>query len=151
MCLNSNCLYWEAVAWRCSMKKLFLEISQNWQENTCARVYFLIKLQDSTCKSVDLTHIAYIQKQPLAVFCKKDVLKNFAKFLAKHLCQTWNTRPQRETCNFIKKETLAQTFSYEFYEITKNTFFHRTPPAAASVYWDLLTLPWTFFNFLLES
>ena len=31
--------------WRCSVKKLFLEISQNSQENSCARVSFLIKLQ----------------------------------------------------------------------------------------------------------
>ena len=30
---------------RCSIKKVFLEISQNLQENTCARVSFLIKLQ----------------------------------------------------------------------------------------------------------
>ena len=30
---------------RCSVKKLFLEISQNSQENTCTRVSFLIKLQ----------------------------------------------------------------------------------------------------------
>ena len=30
---------------RCSVKKVFLEISQNSQENTCARVSFLIKLQ----------------------------------------------------------------------------------------------------------
>ena len=29
----------------CSVEKLFLEISQNLQENTCARVSFLIKLQ----------------------------------------------------------------------------------------------------------
>ena len=36
-------------------------------------------------------------------------------------------------CNFIKKETLAQVFSCEFCEISKNTFFHRTPPVAASV------------------
>ena len=27
------------------------------------------------------------------------------------------------TYNFIKKETLAQVFSYEFCEISKNTFF----------------------------
>ena len=33
----------EAVAQRCSVKKVFLEISQNSQENTCARVSFLIK------------------------------------------------------------------------------------------------------------
>ena len=31
--------------WRCSVKKVFLEISQNSQENTCARISFLIKLQ----------------------------------------------------------------------------------------------------------
>ena len=34
----------EAVAQRCSVKKVFLEISQNSQENTFARVSFLIKL-----------------------------------------------------------------------------------------------------------
>ena len=30
---------------KCSVEKVFLEISQNLQENTCARVSFLIKLQ----------------------------------------------------------------------------------------------------------
>ena len=35
----------EAVARRCSVKKVFLEISQNLQENACARVSFVIKLQ----------------------------------------------------------------------------------------------------------
>ena len=38
----------EAVAWRCSIKKVFLEILQNSQENTCGRVCFLIKLQTYT-------------------------------------------------------------------------------------------------------
>ena len=31
--------------------------------------------------------------------------------------------PESEACNFIKKETLAQVFSWEFCEISKNTFF----------------------------
>ena len=35
----------EAVVQRSSVKKMFLEISQNLQENTCVRVTFLIKLQ----------------------------------------------------------------------------------------------------------
>ena len=35
----------EAVAQSCSLKKVFLEISQNLQENTCARASFLMKLQ----------------------------------------------------------------------------------------------------------
>ena len=35
----------EAVVQRCSVKKVFLKISQNSQENPCARVSLLIKLQ----------------------------------------------------------------------------------------------------------
>ena len=35
----------EAVAQGCPIKKVFLEVSQNSQENTCARVSFLIKLK----------------------------------------------------------------------------------------------------------
>ena len=35
----------EAVVQRCSVKKVFLKISQNSKENTCSRVSFLIKLQ----------------------------------------------------------------------------------------------------------
>ena len=65
-------------------KKVLLEISQNSQENTCARVSFLIKLK-------------------------------------------------AKACNFIKKETLAQVFSREFFKISKNTFFHRTPLLAVSM------------------
>ena len=42
----------EAVVHRCSMKKVFLEISQNSQENTCARASFLIKLSAVLKKSL---------------------------------------------------------------------------------------------------
>ena len=58
------------------------------------------------------------------VFCKKRVLRNFAKFTGKRLCHSLFLN------NFIKKET--QVFSCEFCEISKNTFIHRTPPVAAS-------------------
>ena len=37
------------------------------------------------------------------------------------------------SCNFIKKETLAQVFSCEFFEISKNTSCYRTPLVAASL------------------
>ena len=33
----------EAVSLKCSVKKVFLEILQNSQEHTCAKVYFFIK------------------------------------------------------------------------------------------------------------
>ena len=44
---GSDCsgLTTETVARRCSVKKVFLEIPQNSQENTCARDSFLINLQ----------------------------------------------------------------------------------------------------------
>ena len=64
-------------------KKVSLKISQNSQENICARASFLLKFQ------------AY-------------------------------------TCNFIKKETLTQVFSYEFCEIFKNTIFIEQPWATPS-------------------
>ena len=35
------------------------------------------------------------------------------------------------------KQTLAQVFSCEFCEISKNTFFHRTPLGAGSVICDI--------------
>ena len=52
------------------------------------------------------------------VFYEKGVLRNFAK---------------PEACNFIKKETLAQMFSCEFCQISKNTFSYRIAPVAAFV------------------
>ena len=38
-----------------------------------------------------------------------------------------------ETCNFIKKEILAQMFPCEFCETSKNTFLTENPWATASV------------------
>ena len=67
------------------MKKVFLEISQNSQKNTCARVSLLIKLQ--ACARVSLL----IKLQASG--------------------------------NFFKKKTLAQVFSCEFCEISKNNCF----------------------------
>ena len=64
------------------------------------------------------------------MFCKKGVLRNFSEFTGKHLCQSIFFN-KVEGLNFIKKETLAQVFSYEFCEISKNTFSY-TPPVVAS-------------------
>ena len=68
------------------------------------------------------------------VFWKKGVLRNFAKFTGKHLYQSlFVNKVAGLTCNFIKKESLAQVFSCEFCKIFKNTFFYRTPQVAASI------------------
>ena len=61
------------------------------------------------------------------VLYKKGVLRTFAKFTGKHLCQClFLMKLQAKACNFIKKETLAQVFSCEFWESFKNTFSYRT-------------------------
>ena len=39
-CAIETSLSSEAVVWRCSVKKVFLKVSQNSQENTCVRVSF---------------------------------------------------------------------------------------------------------------
>ena len=51
---------------------------------------------------------------------KKSGLRNFAKLTEKHLCQSLFLIKLQilGPCNFIKKETLAQMFSYEFCEIS---------------------------------
>ena len=68
------------------------------------------------------------------VFCRKCVLKNFAKFTGKHLWQSFffNKVAGLRPSNFIKKETLPQVFSCEFCKIFKSTYFNRTPPVTAS-------------------
>ena len=66
------------------------------------------------------------------VFCKKGVLRNFAKFTGKSLCQSLCFNKVAENCSFIKIKTLAQVFSCEFCEISKNTFSYITPRLAVS-------------------
>ena len=41
-------------------KKVFLKISQNLQENTCARVSFLIKLQVEACNFIKIETLAQV-------------------------------------------------------------------------------------------
>ena len=62
----------------CSVKKVLLEISQNSQENTCARVYFLMKLQEGLatllkkrlwhrcfCECCETSKNSFLQRTPL--------------------------------------------------------------------------------------
>ena len=73
------------------------------------------------------------------VFCRKGVLRNFAKFTGKRPCQGLFFNKNADLSNsglrpvtLLKKETLAQVFSCEFCKIFKNTFSNRIPPVAAS-------------------
>ena len=55
-------------------------------------------------KQVKYLHISCNRNRRPEVFCKKDVLKNFAKVTVKHLCQSFFLiKLQASACNFIKK------------------------------------------------
>ena len=64
---KSSSFYSEAVVRRCPVKKMFLEISQNSLENTCARVSFLIKLHA----------LAFIKRESLAQVFSCEVYEIF--------------------------------------------------------------------------
>ena len=65
-----------------------------------------------------------LQKQPLEVVCKKDVLKHFAIFTGKHLCQSlfFNKVPT-VSLQLFKKDNLVQVLCRKFCEIFKSTYF----------------------------
>ena len=70
--------------------------------------------------SKDLT----LRRQTLADVCKIDVLKDFAKFIGKHLHQIlYLMKLPVSSCSFIAKENLAKMSSCELCRIFKNTFF----------------------------
>ena len=66
-----------------------------------------------------------VQKQPPEVFCKKGVLRNFAKFTGKHLCQSFffNKVSGPRTATLLKKRLWRSVFSCEFCEISRDIFF----------------------------
>ena len=83
----------------------------------------------------DMQLISKLRSSHRRFSVRKVVLRNFAKLTRKHRCQglIFKKRCRPEACNFIKKETPAQVFSYEFCKISDNNFFNRTTPVAASI------------------
>ena len=66
----------EAVAQRCSVKKVFLEILQNSRENTCARVTSVIKLQACNFIKKRLRHRCFPMN--IAKFLRTLILQNIS-------------------------------------------------------------------------
>ena len=66
--------------------------------------------------------LAYRSSHP-EVFCKKGILRNFAKFTGKNLSQSlfFNKVAGLRPATLFKKETLAQLFSCEFCKFLQNT------------------------------
>ena len=102
---------------------------------------FGLPLTFKLCLRLDVM-LVNIQKQPPEVFFEKGVLRNFAKFTGKQLCQSLFLIKlqaeacnfiKKETCNFVKKEALAQVFACEFCQISENNFFKEHLRTTASI------------------
>ena len=94
------------------------------QSNKCQQLvkYLWRSLKDSLLSGYSFSYRSSHQRCSL----RKGVLRNFAKFTGKQLCQS---------LFFHKVEGLrpAQVLSCEFCEISENTFFTEHPWATASV------------------
>ena len=93
------------------------------------------------------------------MFCKKGLLRNFAKFTGKHLRQRYFFHKIADARNFIKNETLIQVSSCEFCGFSKNTFFteHLRTTVSASLDYALtscgiwLNADFATWNLLMEN
>ena len=66
-----------------------------------------------------------IQKQPPEVFCKKGVLRNFAKFTGKHLCQSLFLIKLRPA-TLLKKKLRRKCFPVNFAKFLRTSFLQNT-------------------------
>ena len=73
------------------------------------------------------------QANRLEMFCRKGILRNFAKFTGKLLCQSLflNNIGELRPATLLKKRLRRRCFLCIFRNF-KNTFFYRTSPVAAS-------------------
>ena len=69
-----------------------------------------------------------IQKQPLEVLRKKGVLRNFAKFTGKHLCQSlfFNKVADLRPATLLKKRLWHRCFSVNFAKFLRTHFLQNT-------------------------
>ena len=86
---KSVCRHSEAVVQRFSVKKLFLKISQNSQEDTCARVSFLIKLQAKVCNFPKKETLAQLLSCKFCEIFKNNFLYRTPLVPASTVCSYW--------------------------------------------------------------
>ena len=81
------------------------------------------KVLITTDHDLSRTYIRRSRRSHRRCSVRKGVLRNFAKFSGKHLCQSLFISCRPQAWNFMKKGTLAQLFSCEFCKTSKNILF----------------------------
>ena len=125
----------EAVVRGCSVKKVFLKLSQNSQENTCVRASFLIQLQAGVWQRYFPVNFAKFLWTPFLQNTSGRLLLH--QFLSTEVafdsskCSRSQMFFRPEGLQLYWKETATQVFSCEYCKIFKKSFFYRTPLVAA--------------------
>ena len=67
---------------------------------------------------------SHVQKQPSRVFCKKGVLRNIAKFIGEHLCQSlfFNKVAFLRLSTLLKKRLWPRCFPANFMKALRTPF-----------------------------
>ena len=94
-------------------------------------------------RNYNFSNLQKIQKQSPRDVLKKGVLRNLTKFTGKYLCQSLLFN---KVAGFIKKGSLAQGFSSEFCEISRNTFSYRTPQVTSSENTEIVNRSWSTWH-----
>ena len=94
------------------------------KKKSATTLYFIKMYQK---KLLDSDLVRYILREDKSSHrrcsVRKGVLRNFVNSLENACARVFFLIKLQAPCNFIKKETLAQVFSCDFCEISKNTFF----------------------------
>ena len=101
-------------------QRVYYKIKEELNTGTKNKITVVVRNRNSNSVNaflVLLFWIMHVRSSRWRCSVRKGVPRNFAKFTGKQLCQS---------LFFIKKETLAQLFSCEFFEISKNTFLQNT-------------------------
>ena len=90
------------------------------------------------------------QKQPPEVFCKKGVLRNFAKFTGKHLCQSlfFDKVAGLRPATLLKKRLWHRCFPVNFAEFLWTPFFteHLWTTAFDKIYYKIKAIMGQAYN-----
>ena len=128
--------YLQKIFWKTNISYPLIRIRKSWILRDAMKISFLGFICISVWASQNLNFSSFLQwmfrSSCPEAFCEKGVLENSQNSQENTCTIVSFLKSQASACNFIKKEALAQVFSCEFCEISKNTFSCRTPPVAVS-------------------
>ena len=111
----------------CQIPYASFEITSRFLSKFCIPLHFYERL--FLCSFLAQTIYSLLNRSPLKW---KSLRLSSAWVLESKFVKFLMSISKWRSCNFIKKETLAQVFSREFCNISKNTFFYKKPLVAAS-------------------